>query len=729
MRRLIFLLMFVFAVYGQAFAYTPISDEPSTSGCPNDPTQCSGYKVRADINQRFGGQSPISPVIQGLSYNPVVLTFASQRNYQAGDTYIDFDATSGNITYTLPAWTSSGIQLAFKRVDSTSHTVTILPNGTNKIDGLTSVSLLAKQPITLGEGVGVTGNWDVLHAQSGLPIAIAPTDFTPVDPGRAYSSEWKAISMDQSTIWTAANGLQIAISPSGTPAPTIDMVAWDSDNTGSNIHSCGGSTAGSLTLCGINAVVGEGLYAWLCATNGALSLTWALPSGWSWVGQTTNGTTVNMCGWAYKTAVSADTSAPTYLFQESPNGTITGQMIEVAGGNVPGSQPAGSVVSGNPSAASITTGSVNNLILAGYGAESNRSGFIVPAGFNLIVDPNAPVQVATNHQGGTNSKYMATNGRTSGANPILGAFKVQASAGATGAAASSSGQILLAYANGPGEIDQLNIIRLGTGGSPSIVKNALSVWRDGESTPSINGVQLQDLASRRGITTSARLHTRYIGFGAAVFGGGGESESLYLTMPFTQSVVMQLSNPDTSNQASLWSNVGFHSNSLAAAAWNGFAHFEAISNASYPSADSVTAYTEDTLCNIAGAGHLWDVVMQVTGGDINSQAFEEGRLRIYINGETTASWDTSGTEDAFQSSFNWNTETFPFGTDFYGATYYVAPTGSVAGAFGAYRIFGDKDPISFSNGIKVTWTSGNSTQGGVTNPVSLFSAVGIYFSQ
>jgi hypothetical protein len=62
MRRLLFALILFAFLSGTASAqYTNIPDEPSTSGCPGDPTQCSGYKVRADMNARLNGSSPISP--------------------------------------------------------------------------------------------------------------------------------------------------------------------------------------------------------------------------------------------------------------------------------------------------------------------------------------------------------------------------------------------------------------------------------------------------------------------------------------------------------------------------------------------------------------------------------------------------------------------------------------------------------------------------------------------
>lgn len=43
--------------------YVPIPVEPSGTGCPSDPTQCSGYKTLQDINNRFSGVVGITPTL------------------------------------------------------------------------------------------------------------------------------------------------------------------------------------------------------------------------------------------------------------------------------------------------------------------------------------------------------------------------------------------------------------------------------------------------------------------------------------------------------------------------------------------------------------------------------------------------------------------------------------------------------------------------------------------
>jgi hypothetical protein len=50
-------------------------------------------------------------------------------------------------------------------------------------------------------------------------------------------------------------------------------------------------------------------------------------------------------------------------------------------------------------------------------------------------------------------------------------------------------------------------------------------------------------------------------------------------------------------------------------------------------------------------------------------------------------------------------------------------------AFGACRIFGDKEPISFETNLKVTLDLRQFSTGGIIKPVSLQSLVGLYLSR
>ena len=70
-------------------------------------------------------------------WNSVVVT--SDYTASASD-FILADASAGNITITLPA-PVDGAKVAVKKIDSSANTVTINPNATEKIDGLSSLTL------------------------------------------------------------------------------------------------------------------------------------------------------------------------------------------------------------------------------------------------------------------------------------------------------------------------------------------------------------------------------------------------------------------------------------------------------------------------------------------------------------------------------------------------------------------------------------------------------------
>jgi hypothetical protein len=78
------------------------------------------------------------------------------------------------------------------------------------------------------------------------------------------------------------------------------------------------------------------------------------------------------------------------------------------------------------------------------------------------------------------------------------------------------------------------------------------------------------------------------------------------------------------------------------------------------------------------------IVLHVTGGDDNSQVFEEGPLAHLIDGEQRGLGHVRY-RSCFSGLIQLERETIPFGTDFYGTVYYAAPTGSAAGTFGAIR--------------------------------------------
>lgn len=89
--------------------------------------------------------------------NPMASFGVAERTSTASDTYtatdylILWDATSGNLVATLPtAVGNAGQQYVAKKIDSSANTVTVTPDGSEKIDGAsTKVLTIQYQSITL----------------------------------------------------------------------------------------------------------------------------------------------------------------------------------------------------------------------------------------------------------------------------------------------------------------------------------------------------------------------------------------------------------------------------------------------------------------------------------------------------------------------------------------------------------------------------------------------------
>jgi hypothetical protein len=104
----------------------------------------SGNFVRLGI----GSTGQVLKVISGLpawgSTSSGFATGTKTTNYtiSSTDTVIFADATSGNVTITLPAASGlTGYRFYIKRIDSASNTVTVARSGSDTIDGLTSLTL------------------------------------------------------------------------------------------------------------------------------------------------------------------------------------------------------------------------------------------------------------------------------------------------------------------------------------------------------------------------------------------------------------------------------------------------------------------------------------------------------------------------------------------------------------------------------------------------------------
>lgn len=139
-----------------------------------------GSGIAIDTNNNVGlGTTPATTLpLYSTGLSTAVLGFQSTSSnfYQVEninssvtanlqDYYFRIDATSGNITITLPAastafGSSVGIHYVFKRIDNSGNTVSVVRAGSDTIDGATSISLTTQYEVKELQ-CSSTSTWDI----------------------------------------------------------------------------------------------------------------------------------------------------------------------------------------------------------------------------------------------------------------------------------------------------------------------------------------------------------------------------------------------------------------------------------------------------------------------------------------------------------------------------------------------------------------------------------------
>lgn len=147
---------------------------------PTPATYSKGIGVVVDTNNNvgLGVQMPTSAPRYATGANTYIDNMMVEGGQYVGVTsitanttidlekhYIRIDATSGNVTVTLPAASSAfgasvGIHYVFKRLDNSGNTITITRAGSDTIDGGTSITLTTQYEVKELQ-CSSTSTWDV----------------------------------------------------------------------------------------------------------------------------------------------------------------------------------------------------------------------------------------------------------------------------------------------------------------------------------------------------------------------------------------------------------------------------------------------------------------------------------------------------------------------------------------------------------------------------------------
>lgn len=127
---------------------------------------------------------------------------------------------------------------------------------------------------------------------------------------------------------------------------------------------------------------------------------------------------------------------------------------------------------------------------------------------------------------------------------------------------------------------------------------------------------------------------------------------------------------------------------------------------------TVEPLDEFDLCDISGQGAVYQVMIAAQGlGEPKHISYLEGCMRAYTNGSKEPLMLSSGLEDYFLGTYYFDTGRFY--ADIAGLTHFDKQ----ASRFSAYR-FHDKDPLFFTNGLRLTCRNGETAHGTAKGPVA-----------
>lgn len=239
--------------------------------------------------------------------------------------------------------------------------------------------------------------------------------------------------------------------------------------------------------------------------------------------------------------------------------------------------------------------------------------------------------------------------------------------------------------------------------SNAINGTLVKIYVDGETTPSVScPTNLMFQAAYYPSFNSDLL-------GSSVKNGNTFGGYLYIKAPFKTSLRIDVVNGSTTS-ATFW---GFAQYALGGSYnWGPYGKLRnvltgssGVNGATVP----VAKLAEFNLLNYTGGPgvlHGINFLVNCAGTDVNSM---EGLLQAYVDGETTASFQSSGTEDYFGGEFFFQAGTFATrqqGCTYIGATGGSAPSGATT--MSGYRFHVD-DPLVFNTGMRFTWTNGNAS--------------------
>ena len=272
---------------------------------------------------------------------------------------------------------------------------------------------------------------------------------------------------------------------------------------------------------------------------------------------------------------------------------------------------------------------------------------------------------------------------------------------------------VLNYSGSPGYVSSLWIAI--SGNQNSMVNSVLTITVDGESTPAIS-TRIPLFFGSEYCWNTNNFGSRFIG--CEQNGGSNIGYYAYIPIPFSDSITATVTNGDPTASMTMWAEANYTT---------GVADSWTRSKKLWVSSGTLTGLTVNqvaALVNVTGInqGRLFGVYMSIDSwpGDANPRpAPLEGNVKMYFDGASAPNYESSGTEDYFHSSNYFENVPSGFSTDYTGVPFKSDVT------WNAFR-FHVYDPMTFSNGLKVTWNCGDSTEVNFSGSVRLAYTVWYY---
>jgi hypothetical protein len=264
---------------------------------------------------------------------------------------------------------------------------------------------------------------------------------------------------------------------------------------------------------------------------------------------------------------------------------------------------------------------------------------------------------------------------------------------------------------GSGFVDNLFLAFMGS--KATAKDSTIQIYLDGSATPVVNeNWQLFCASYQRdllaGTTSSPYFH-------ATGFAEGAVSLNIRLPIPFKKSIAIDCTNGDPTRAANFYSMCSYNIVPIESIPLTQKLYSSVQEN------DSCPPYSVQTLLNVSPGvpGQLAGFFMVIDGSAGNAQPISapmEGKFEIYVDGSSTPSFETSGTEDLLSKGFYFdgypdNTPGSHANASFCDEDRGLIYKESGKGTYMFYRLW-TKDPIKFTKSLKITWNAGE-TQGGI----------------